>query len=87
MAEGIILNSFKELEPGAIEALQEKEEGKPVVYPIGPLIQRGSKSEVDDSSCVCLKWLDEQPSGSVLYVSFGAVGLCLMIRWLSSQWG
>ncbi|KAL0426098.1 UNVERIFIED_CONTAM: Hydroquinone glucosyltransferase [Sesamum radiatum] len=73
MAEGIILNSFKELEPGAIEALQEKEDGKPVVYPIGPLIQAGSKSEVDES-CGCLKWLDEQPSGSVLYVSFGSGG-------------
>ncbi|KAK4418539.1 Hydroquinone glucosyltransferase [Sesamum alatum] len=73
MAEGIILNSFKELEPGPIESLQEKEEEKPVVYPIGPLIQTGSKSEVDESS-VCVKWLDEQPSGSVLYVSFGSGG-------------
>nr|BEE35701.1 phenylethanoid UDP-sugar dependent glycosyltransferase [Sesamum indicum] len=73
MAEGIILNSFKELEPGAIEALQEKEDGKPVVYPIGPLIQTGPKPEVDES-CVCLKWLDEQPRGSVLYVSFGSGG-------------
>jgi hydroquinone glucosyltransferase len=73
MAEGIVLNSFKEIEPGAIEALQKKENGYPVVYPIGPLIQMGSKSESDES-CPCLKWLDEQPSGSVLYVSFGSGG-------------
>ncbi|KAI3444440.1 hypothetical protein Pfo_001105 [Paulownia fortunei] len=73
LAEGIVVNSFKELEPGAIEALQEKENGKPIVYPIGPLIQMGSKSEADES-CVCLKWLDEQPNGSVLYVSFGSGG-------------
>ncbi|KAK4418538.1 Hydroquinone glucosyltransferase [Sesamum alatum] len=72
MAEGIILNSFKELEPGRLK-LCMKRTRKPVVYPIGPLIRMGSKSEVDESS-VCVKWLDEQPSGSVLYVSFGSGG-------------
>ncbi|KAK4344964.1 hypothetical protein RND71_035140 [Anisodus tanguticus] len=41
MAEGIILNSFKDLAPGAIKALQEEEFGdsKPKVYPVGPLIR------------------------------------------------
>nr|BAI65909.1 UDP-sugar:glycosyltransferase [Forsythia x intermedia] len=73
MAEGIILNSFKELEPGAIQYLQEQETGKPPVYCVGPLIQMGSKSENNDES-VCLKWLNEQPSGSVLYISFGSGG-------------
>ncbi|KAG8391924.1 hypothetical protein BUALT_Bualt01G0237500 [Buddleja alternifolia] len=74
LAEGIIVNTFKELEPGPIEYLQKMGSDKPVVYPIGPLIQKGSsKSEVDESS-VCLKWLDDQPNGSVLYVSFGSGG-------------
>ncbi|KAK6137103.1 hypothetical protein DH2020_029156 [Rehmannia glutinosa] len=74
LAEGILVNSFKELEPSAIEALQVKENGKPIVYPIGPLVQMGSSKSEVDGSCVCLKWLEEQPSGSVLYVSFGSGG-------------
>ncbi|GFP91930.1 hydroquinone glucosyltransferase [Phtheirospermum japonicum] len=75
LADGIILNSFKELEPGPIEYLQKKENGKPSVYPVGPLVQMGSsKSEADGPPCASLKWLDEQPSGSVLYVSFGSGG-------------
>ncbi|KAI3449254.1 hypothetical protein Pfo_005919 [Paulownia fortunei] len=74
MAEGIIVNSFKELEPGPVEALQKRESGRPIVYPIGPLIQMGSKSDENSESSACLKWLDEQPSSSVLYVSFGSGG-------------
>ncbi|GFP95125.1 hydroquinone glucosyltransferase [Phtheirospermum japonicum] len=70
MAEGIIVNSFKELEPGPIEALQVKESGKPIVYPVGPLVQSDENLE----SCECLKWLNEQPNSSVLYVSFGSGG-------------
>ncbi|CAA3022049.1 hydroquinone glucosyltransferase-like [Olea europaea var. sylvestris] len=73
MAEGIVLNSFKELEPGTIEYLQEPETGKPSVYCIGPLIRMGSESENNEESA-CSKWLDEQPSGSVLYICFGSVG-------------
>ncbi|KAL0412151.1 UNVERIFIED_CONTAM: Hydroquinone glucosyltransferase [Sesamum latifolium] len=73
-AEGIIVNSFKELEPGPIEALQEQEIGKPIVYPIGPLIQTGSNSDEKSEESVCIKWLDDQPSNSVLYVAFGSGG-------------
>jgi len=72
MAEGIAVNSFKELEGGALKALLEDEPGKPKIYPVGPLIQTGSGSEVDGSGC--LKWLDGQPCGSVLYISFGSGG-------------
>uniref|UniRef100_A0A5B7AF82 Glycosyltransferase n=1 Tax=Davidia involucrata TaxID=16924 RepID=A0A5B7AF82_DAVIN len=72
MAEGIMVNSFQDLEAGAIKALQEKEPDKPPVYPIGPLVQMGSSNGVDGSEC--LRWLDDQPSGSVLYISFGSGG-------------
>ncbi|KAL1535967.1 hydroquinone glucosyltransferase [Salvia divinorum] len=74
LADGIVLNSFKELEPGPIEYLLREEQGKPPVYPIGPLIKMGSKPENDAPSPPCYKWLDDQPSGSVLYVSFGSGG-------------
>ncbi|KAK5818944.1 hydroquinone glucosyltransferase-like [Gossypium arboreum] len=72
LAEGIMVNSFVDLEAGAIKALEEKEPGKPPVYPVGPLVNIGP-SKLDDGSD-CLKWLDDQPHGSVLYVSFGSGG-------------
>ncbi|XWS32064.1 hypothetical protein CRYUN_Cryun23aG0128900 [Craigia yunnanensis] len=72
MAEGIMVNSFVDLEEGAIKALQEKEPGKPPVYPVGPLVNVDPSSKADESDC--LKWLDDQPHGSVLYVSFGSGG-------------
>lgn len=72
LADGIMLNSFVELEPGAIKALQAEESGKPPIYPVGPLVNIGSRDKVDGSEC--LKWLDDQPHGSVLFVSFGSGG-------------
>ncbi|KAG6666779.1 hypothetical protein I3843_01G051900 [Carya illinoinensis] len=72
MAEGIMANSFLELEPGAIKFLQAEVPGKPTVYPVGPLVNMGSSVKVE--GCECLQWLDEQPHGSVLFVSFGSVG-------------
>jgi hydroquinone glucosyltransferase len=72
LAEGIMVNSFKELEPGAVQNLQAEEPGKPPIYPVGPLVNIGSSGKVDGSEC--LKWLDEQPHGSVLYISFGSGG-------------
>lgn len=70
LAEGIFLNSFMELEEGAIKSLVEEQPGKPRVYPIGPLVNKGGKVEETE----CMKWLDEQPHGSVLFVSFGSGG-------------
>ncbi|XP_073024784.1 hydroquinone glucosyltransferase-like [Primulina eburnea] len=70
---GVIVNSFKQMEPGALEELEKKEKGKPDIHAIGPLIQMGSSSGVQNSS-VCSNWLDEQPNSSVLFVSFGSGG-------------
>ncbi|KAI5345770.1 PREDICTED: hydroquinone glucosyltransferase [Prunus dulcis] len=74
LADGIMVNSFAELEPGALRALQESEPGKPPVYPVGPLVKMEFSNALDEQSSKCLKWLDEQPRGSVLYVSFGSGG-------------
>ncbi|XP_022733338.1 hydroquinone glucosyltransferase-like [Durio zibethinus] len=74
LAAGIIVNSFMDLEKGAFEALMEGGRGLPAVYPVGPLIQNGSTNEVKEWSKNCLRWLDEQPGGSVLYVCFGSGG-------------
>ena len=39
---GIIVNSFKEIEQGPIKALIDETNGYPMVYPIGPIIQTDS---------------------------------------------
>ncbi|KAL8061787.1 hypothetical protein ABFX02_02G106900 [Erythranthe guttata] len=75
MAEGIVVNTFQELEPGPVRALLVKENGKPDVYAIGPLIKMGSSNpEINESDAISVKFLDGQPNGSVLYVSFGSGG-------------
>lgn len=71
LAEGIMVNSFKDMEEGPIKALQES--GSPPVYPVGPLVQMDHLSTAADG-LDCLRWLDDQPHGSVLFVSFGSGG-------------
>ncbi|KAJ4905557.1 UDP-glycosyltransferase 72B1 [Raphanus sativus] len=64
-AEGILVNTFLELEPNALKALQEPGLGKPPVYPIGPLVNIGKQegsNRTEESEC--LKWLDKQPLDS-----------------------
>ncbi|KAM7508995.1 hypothetical protein LguiA_019448 [Lonicera macranthoides] len=72
LADGILVNSFMELEKGAFNAFKESEISGPPVYPIGPLIQSGLSNDGDQFEC--LNWLDKQPSGSVLFVAFGSGG-------------
>ncbi|GMN73705.1 hypothetical protein TIFTF001_055373, partial [Ficus carica] len=70
-AAGLIINTFVDLEPNALKALKERFYSNPPVYSVGPAVQIGS-SGFDSGKC--LSWLDKQPQGSVLYVSFGSGG-------------
>ncbi|KAL9228866.1 hypothetical protein vseg_004400 [Gypsophila vaccaria] len=73
LAEGIFINTFMDLEPGVLHALQNHEySGVSSVYPVGPIIQSVLGDGSDESDC--LSWLDRQPAGSVLFVSFGSGG-------------
>ena len=65
------MNSFVVLEKGPIKAFEEGS-GNPPVYAVGPVITTGSSSEENGSDC--LRWLDNQPPKSVLFVSFGSGG-------------
>ena len=71
LAEGIIINTFMELEGSAIKALLDEEAKNFPLYPVGP-IQSGLSNQVEESDC--LRWLDNQPHGSVLFVCFGSGG-------------
>lgn len=75
MFDGILMNTWEDLEPTTIQALRNDEILQTVVkvpvYPIGPLSTpvkpASQKSEL-------IEWLDTQPSDSVMYVSFGSGG-------------
>ncbi|KAK1269054.1 Hydroquinone glucosyltransferase [Acorus gramineus] len=72
-AEGVLVNTFKAMEPGPMKALKVPEPGRPPVYAIGPMVQTiGPVNDLSGSDC--LKWLDQQPSESVLFVCFGSGG-------------
>ncbi|XP_054782485.1 hydroquinone glucosyltransferase-like [Prosopis cineraria] len=73
LADGIILNSYIDLERKVITTLQESNHKYPPIYPLGPILQSESAS-LNESDSLCLKWLDNQPPNSVLYVSFGSGG-------------
>ncbi|TKY66291.1 UDP-glycosyltransferase 72B1 [Spatholobus suberectus] len=72
-ANGIIINTFIEIESGAIRALEELGKWKIRLSLAGPITQNRSSNDADESD-KCLRWLDKQPPSSVLYVSFGSGG-------------
>jgi hypothetical protein len=68
---GVFINTFEGLEAESLEALNGGKviEGLPSVFAVGPLaVCEFERVECGDQ----LKWLDEQPAGSVVYVSFGS---------------
>ncbi|MBA0582699.1 hypothetical protein Gorai_024834, partial [Gossypium raimondii] len=70
-AKGIMINTFWELESHAISSLSDA--SALPVYPVGPLLNLESESEVHQSSDI-MKWLDEQPPSSVVFLCFGSWG-------------
>ncbi|XP_062183348.1 hydroquinone glucosyltransferase-like [Phragmites australis] len=70
--DSILVNSFDAVEPEPARLLRQPEPGRPMVYPIGPLIQTDSSSNTERAAC--LEWLDRQPAKSVIFVSFGSGG-------------
>ncbi|KAI5669336.1 hypothetical protein M9H77_19189 [Catharanthus roseus] len=66
---GIILNTFLDLESNTIKSLAENYEKIPKIYPIGPIINHNGT--FDDE---IMGWLDKQPLGSVVFLCFGSLG-------------
>ncbi|CAL5323244.1 unnamed protein product [Camellia sinensis] len=76
---GIIVNTFESLEPKAIKTISDglcvPDEPTPPLYCVGPLIAVDGGTDGDGGSHECLKWLDTQPSRSVVFLCFGSLGL------------
>jgi scopoletin glucosyltransferase len=75
---GEVFNSFAELEPGCVEHYRAALGRR--VWLLGPLAHasrdataRGDAEGLSPDGESCLRWLDEKPEGSVVYVSFGTL--------------
>ncbi|KAF8041714.1 hypothetical protein BT93_A0346 [Corymbia citriodora subsp. variegata] len=68
-SKGILVNSFAELEPRAVEALAGL--GAPVVYPVGPILNIEVESK---KGFEILDWLHQQPDASVVFLFFRSYG-------------
>ncbi|XP_022769955.1 UDP-glycosyltransferase 71K1-like [Durio zibethinus] len=72
--KGIIVNSFEELEPQAVKSLVEYD--IPPFYLVGPVLElRGHSSSMCDEvqNDEIMKWLDNQPPSTVVFICFGSV--------------
>ncbi|OIW06107.1 hypothetical protein TanjilG_29863 [Lupinus angustifolius] len=68
-ADGIIVNSFEELESHAVHFLNLADNNNIPIYPVGPILKIN-----DDNDVVIVKWLDDQPHSSVIFLCFGSMG-------------
>lgn len=87
-ADGILVNSWEDLEPKTLQALRENETLKSVieipVHPIGPLTR---PVEPDNPNIELMAWLDRQPNDSVVFVSFGSGGVLPQEQITELAWG
>nr|XP_008384820.2 UDP-glycosyltransferase 71K1-like [Malus domestica] len=74
---GIIVNTFVELETHAI-TLFSNDDRVPSLYPVGPVIDLDdgqAHSNLDQAQRdKIIKWLDDQPQKSVVFLCFGSMG-------------
>ncbi|XP_058743032.1 anthocyanidin 3-O-glucosyltransferase 2-like [Vicia villosa] len=74
-ADGIIVNSFEELESYAVHSFASHPDfvGLPI-YPVGPILNPEPKTKGTVDSNDINKWLDDQPPSSVVFLCFGSRG-------------
>ncbi|KAM7488320.1 hypothetical protein LguiB_025804 [Lonicera macranthoides] len=72
--KGIMLNTFAELETHALMALAvDGCKGKvPHLYPVGPVLDLKANQPGPEDPVI--KWLDDQPDKSVVFLCFGTMG-------------
>ncbi|EOA13283.1 hypothetical protein CARUB_v10026313mg [Capsella rubella] len=72
--KGILVNTVAELEPYVLNFLSSggDRDITPPVYPVGPLLNLDDSKEKKQSEI--LRWLEEQPPSSVVFLCFGSLG-------------
>ncbi|XWS75747.1 hypothetical protein CRYUN_Cryun01aG0118600 [Craigia yunnanensis] len=72
----VIINTFEELESHALMFLMENFISTPPIHPVGPLIGKGQTILQTDKTRndEIMKWLDNQPPSSVVFLCFGSLG-------------
>ncbi|KAL5101456.1 hypothetical protein RYX36_005783 [Vicia faba] len=75
-ADGIIVNSFEELESYAVHSFFSHPDlaALPTIYPVGPVLNPEPKTNGTDDSDDIIKWLDDQHPSSVVFICFGTRG-------------
>nr|WIW57493.1 UDP-glycosyltransferase [Cistanche tubulosa] len=71
--KGIIVNTFLELESWAMNSLSG-DERTPPVYSVGPVLHVEEGNDLKPEYDEIVKWLDEQPDSSVVFLCFGSKG-------------
>lgn len=75
-SSGNIVNTFESFEPRAVKAISDgicvPNSLTPPLYCVGPLIVSNDRTPHEHE---CLRWLDLQPSQSVVFLCFGSMGL------------
>ncbi|KAK4410226.1 Anthocyanidin 3-O-glucosyltransferase 5 [Sesamum angolense] len=88
LSDGILFNSWEDLESKTIQALRENQALRSVVnipvYPVGPLRR---PVEPAGPTSEWISWLDRQPNESVLFVSFGSGGMLSAEQITELAWG
>ncbi|KAL6976031.1 putative UDP-glucose flavonoid 3-O-glucosyltransferase 3 [Sarracenia purpurea var. burkii] len=73
--KGIMINTFEELEFHAVNILSGDDKIPPL-YPVGPVLNLdgGSNEGRNQRSEEIMRWLDNQPLSSVVFLCFGSMG-------------
>ncbi|RVX03587.1 UDP-glucose flavonoid 3-O-glucosyltransferase 6 [Vitis vinifera] len=72
-AKGILVNTFVELESHVINSFVDGT--TPPIYTVGPLLNlQHANNQKQDSSLDVIRWLDDQPTSSVVFLCFGSAG-------------
>lgn len=76
--KGILINTFSEMEPQMIEWMSNGSLKIPKVYAVGPILQLKGIGVAQCNKTLngadILKWLDDQPLASVIFLCFGSKG-------------
>ncbi|KAJ0728575.1 putative anthocyanidin 3-O-glucosyltransferase [Helianthus annuus] len=91
LADGLLINTWEDLEPQSLDALRTNEILRSVVkykpvYTVGPVNKRYEPELVVLKGGV-IEWLDKQPNRSVIYVSFGSGGTMSAEQIKELAWG